>query len=495
LEALRNGCSRDFEEFPTKELEFRKTLGKRMLEVVFQQPPVTARQLRPVVKLIRSTFGLPTSALYSLASIRTNSLALLFADWARVSYSAHWLSHANPEKTLPHPEFQDSGLGERFSAIDIFTAAGSLPTPFWPPLVFPTRPISVSAITARASSLLLQPEDFTTVVRGLRGNWVPENLAIAGLSGIDGTKGTLELFIGTNQSDPPTLPRLALTSFEVTNKQWKNAAKGAPDLSLDRYRKLHGILNLASKADPKPTYVLLPELAVPRSWMFPILRKMGGRNISLIAGLEYRSDLRDPTSLHNEAVISLRSNFLGYETNLVILQPKQSPAWEEERLLKDLGRHLAIGSRPPFHPVYVHGDFTFGVLICSELTDMANRLHFQGRVDALMVPEWNKDLVSFSTLVESAALDVHAFIAQANNRKYGDTRLRGPMKEHYQRDIVRVKGGQNDYFVIAKIDYWALRKFQRHKTPPDGKDEKFKPFPKGFPERMSELRKMSVFGL
>jgi hypothetical protein len=180
----------------------------------------------------------------------------------------------------------------------------------------------------------------------------------------------------------------------------------------------------------------------------------------------------------------------------VIIQPKQSPAWEEELLLKKLGR-IAGSAASSFssHPVYIHGDFAFGVLICSELTDMANRLRFQGKVDAMMIPEWNKDLVSFSTLVESAALDIHAFIAQANNRNYGDTRLRGPMKDHFRRDIVRVKGGENDYFVIAKIDYWALRKFQRNKTPPLGKDEIFKPFPKGFPERLSFFRKVSAFTL
>lgn len=497
LDALRDSCTTDFEEFQKKEFEFRTNFGKRMLEVVIQQPPEMAKHLRPVVKRIRSTFNLPNTGPYSLASIRANSTSLLFADWSRVSYASHWLSRGNAElEDSPRPTLHDTGLENRMTAIDLFTDAASLPTPYWPPLVFPTRPISVSAITAQSFPLLLRPDDFTKVVRGLRGNWVPENLSLVGLSGIDGTESGFELLVSTSQSEPPTLPRLALTSFEVTENQWANAAKGFPDLSLDRYRKLHEILNLASKSDPKPTYILLPELAIPRNWMHSILRKMGGRNISLIGGLEYREDLHNPVYLHNEAVISLRSDYLGYESNLVILQPKKSPAWEEERLLRKLGRiPLSSGSSSLPHPVYIHGDFAFGVLICSELTDMANRLRFQGKVDALMIPEWNKDLVSFSTLVESAALDIHAFIAQANNRKYGDTRLRGPMKDHFRRDIIRVKGGENDYFVIAEIDFLALRKFQRHKTPPESEDEIFKPFSKGFPERLSFFRKVSAFTL
>jgi hypothetical protein len=498
LDALRDGCSGEFESFPSKELEFRKNFGKRMMEVIFQQPPDRASNLRPILESIGSIFNLAATASYRPASIRRKSTDLLFADWSRISYSAHWLSRSNAcdLKNPSRPTRLDLKLGERFSAIDLFTEAGNLPTPYWPPLVFPTRPISVTAITAQSASLLLRSDDFTTVVRGLRGNWVPENLSLVDLSENDKSDEVLELYISSSQSNPPTLPHLALTSFEVTEDQWKKAATGAPDLSLERYKKLHQVLNLASKADPKPTYILLPELAIPRSWIQSILRKMGGRNISLIGGLEYRVDINDPKLLYNEAVISLRSNFLGYDTNFVILQPKQAPAWEEARLLAELKPPLSCPTtKYGFHPVYIHGDFAFGVLICSELTDMANRLRFQGKVDALMVPEWNKDLNSFSSLVEASALDVHAFIAQANNRKYGDTRLRGPMKDIFMRDIVRVKGGENDYFVVAIIKYWALRKFQRHPIPPVGDDEMFKPFPKGFPERLSKFRKVSGFSI
>jgi hypothetical protein len=137
----------------------------------------------------------------------------------------------------------------------------------------------------------------------------------------------------------------------------------------------------------------------------------------------------------------------------------------------------------------MHADFCFGVLICSELSDISNRQRFQGQVDALFIPEWNSDLSTFSALVESAAHDVHAYIAQANNRRYGDTRLRGPLKEHYERDLIRVKGGKNDYFVIEEINHHALRRFQSHPRPPEEKEPTFKPFPIGFPERLSDERR------
>ena len=73
--------------------------------------------------------------------------------------------------------------------------------------------------------------------------------------------------------------------------------------------------------------------------------------------------------------------------------------------------------------------------------------------------------------------DLHSFIIQINNRKYGDTRLRGPYKEAYERDKVRVRGGELDYFVVATLEVEKLREFQRsHRSP----DKPFKPVPTGF---------------
>ncbi len=36
-------------------------------------------------------------------------------------------------------------------------------------------------------------------------------------------------------------------------------------------------------------------------------------------------------------------------------------------------------------------------------------MKFQGEVDALMVLSWNQDLDTIAALIESAALDVHAY--------------------------------------------------------------------------------------
>jgi hypothetical protein len=74
-------------------------------------------------------------------------------------------------------------------------------------------------------------------------------------------------------------------------------------------------------------------------------------------------------------------------------------------------------------------------------------------------------------------MDVHCFVTLVNNRKYGDSRIRAPHKDHWRRDVVRVKGGTDDYFVIAELDIHSLREFQSNVESPS---DPFKPIPDGY---------------
>ena len=111
---------------------------------------------------------------------------------------------------------------------------------------------------------------------------------------------------------------------------------------------------------------------------------------------------------------------------------------------------------------------------------MENRHRFQGNVDCLMVLAWNKDLETFSALVEAAALDVHSNIALVNNRKFGDSRVRTPAKAHYGRDLCRLRGGENEYVVVVELDVERLRAFQSRSKPWPAPGDPFKPVPEGF---------------
>jgi hypothetical protein len=125
----------------------------------------------------------------------------------------------------------------------------------------------------------------------------------------------------------------------------------------------------------------------------------------------------------------------------------------------------------------VHGAWRFGILICNELTDLAARTALRGKVDGLIVPEWNRDVNSFSALVEATALDLPAYIVQINNRSYGDSRVRQPHQDPWLRDLTQVKGGELDYFTVVTLDINALRYFQSQAISPE---RPYKPVPAGF---------------
>jgi hypothetical protein len=149
-------------------------------------------------------------------------------------------------------------------------------------------------------------------------------------------------------------------------------------------------------------------------------------------------------------------------------------------LLRDFGKSWT--SLPAYNkkPVYLHKGFAFGVLVCSELQNVQHRLNFQGAVDCMMVLSWNQDLETFSALVESASLDVHAYVALVNNRRFGDSRVRVPEKINHKRDVCRLRGGENEHVVVVKLDVKKLREFQSRAKRWPGEDDPFKPVPEGF---------------
>ena len=136
--------------------------------------------------------------------------------------------------------------------------------------------------------------------------------------------------------------------------------------------------------------------------------------------------------------------------------------------------------------MYVHKGFCFSILICSDLTNISHRNELRGQIDSLFVLEWNPDVKTFSSLVEAMyASDLHTFVAQVNNRAYGD-KVASALQPRlpYERDIIQVKGGESDFYVL-RFDYHALRKEQRSRSP-----RQFKPTPIGY--KLSKLRKNGI---
>lgn len=367
-------------------------------------------------------------------------------------------------------------------------SAGEGKTPSLLPHLLPTRPYTTQEVSLFLPNKCVFGEDpahvaqqWARYVRAVRGVWVwvtPTEGAPVGEGGSSDVPPSDAAVAVIGRGRGQVRPRLGISSLLTTDDSFRKAASGTPDLSPERYKRLKIVLDQAITAKPRPTHLLLPELALPERWIDTVSGLLRDAGISLVAGVDYH--INGPY-IHSEAVLVLSDDRLGFPSTVQIRQPKALPAaGEEETLLKVFGKAWQPSVTERIKPVYVHQGLCFGVLVCSELQNIGHRRRFQGQVDCVMVLSWNQDLETFAALVESASLDVHAHIALVNNRRYGDSRVRSPAKAHHARDVCRLRGGENEHVVVVELEIERLRSFQSryHRWP--AADDPYKPTPEGF---------------
>lgn len=416
-------------------------------------------------------------------SVRQLSKDLLLADLGRRSYREYWFRENKKEARIPSMPKQLSvhrvlrlGLIREFRR----SVNRELNVPYWPALVFATRPLSIAEMTLVAPSLLARPEALEDAIFALRGARVTANSApFASLE--RGGHGSC-VCVNVPRDRKRRQIVTAVTSFETTDTQWQAAYDGKPDWSLRRYERMRKLINAILTSNKRADYVVFPELSLPRRWVFGVANRLAQNGCSLIAGLENNNA---SGTYRNDVLVALATRWTGYRAHVYVMQHKMEAAHHEVAQLKNPVRRLfKAQNKDDCRPVYIHGNHAFGVLICSDVTNIDNRFHFQGAIDTLFVVEWNSDLNTFSYLVDSASHDLHSFIVQANNRVFGDSRIRAPYAVEWRRDVVRVRGGEEDYFVLATLDVNGLRRFQERFSPRRYERAKgqhtFKPLPIGF---------------
>ena len=345
--------------------------------------------------------------------------------------------------------------------------------------LFPTRPFNMSELYFIHENPFESSDSIAEILRIMRGY-------AKNLKGMPKAQKGQRILEVANFNETPRI-RIALTSWKTEDDSWNAAACRKTDPDQGRYSRLTHLLNQLLKTHGRLDYVVFPELSIPPRWFLGLALKLKTSGISLISGVEYVHHKDDTVS--NQVWASLMHDGLGFRESIIIRHDKDFPAIHEGNELT----HVAGKKLKPEIPertcdIIKHGNFYFGILICSELTNINYRAKFRGVVDAIFVPEWNSDIEMFVSLIEAAAYDVHAYIIQCNNRKYGDTRIRIPAKRHFERDIVKIKGGEEDYFVIGQIDIQRLRQFQSFEVSPTGDSALFKPVPAGF--EIAPYRKM-----
>jgi len=360
------------------------------------------------------------------------------------------------------------------------------------PFLLPTRPYSPEEITELVPECIgfgkAPLQLWASYVRVLRGVWI-NPILLNGEAEHEKEEFKDELKLPNVTVGGRNFKKVivVITNLATDDACWSASACNNPELSLERYTKLSDLVNQAIKLKPKPHYLLLPELSLPLRWVNSISKRLQGSGISLIAGTEYRHV--GEKIIYSQACLSLSDTRLGYHSSVRIWQPKLEPAVSEDKeLISKFGKNWKMFSENEKRkPVYIHNGFCFGVMICSELQNSKARIAFQGEVDALLVLAWNKDLETFSALVEASALDIHAYTVLVNNRNYGDSRVRVPAKESFERDLARLRGGKNDFCVMVELDTKKLRAFQSRAKRWTENGDAFKPTPEGF--EISKARK------
>ncbi|WP_316809221.1 RNA-directed DNA polymerase [Pedobacter agri] len=271
-------------------------------------------------------------------------------------------------------------------------------------------------------------------------------------------------------------PLVALTSYQISDASWKAHVIGTREPDLTRYKRLYELVNsILLTKDRKVDYIVLPELALSQAAVNAISKKIKGSGITLITGIEYDIDRTDGTA-RNRIAIVLPITVDGRTELVQIIQEKIIPAIHEAKELNDsAGLRLVAYNKDKY--IISKNGFTFSSLICNEFLNIDYRSGLRGKIDGLFLAEWNQDIETYNSLVESAASDLHAFIVQVNNRLYGDTRVRAAFKKAHERDVARIRGGLLDYFVICALKVKDLRNFQMNVVSPA---EPFKPVPTGF---------------
>lgn len=293
----------------------------------------------------------------------------------------------------------------------------------------------------------------------------------AGISGI--VKSSLKV----SSKDAKSQINLAIANLRVNEEDISSAVRRdrQPNLSFDRQENLYNILNSAVRE--KADLLVMPEVAIPISWL-PFMVAFSRRNqIGLIFGLEHWVSNGIAYNLIIEALPFKVSG--KYKSCVMTARVKNHYAPAELELLESVRLkpgNLVLKQNAHYHKVSWRG-LSFATYNCFELSDITHRVLFKSQIDLLFACVWNKDTNYYQHILESAVRDLHCYTVQANTSQYGGSCVLRPTKTD-SKTMLYVKGGDNPCVLTAKLDIKGLRDFQYKSKP--GSTDYFKHLPPGY---------------
>lgn len=248
--------------------------------------------------------------------------------------------------------------------------------------------------------------------------------------------------------------KIAVGNVRVNSKDIEDSIRGINTMHPRRLQELSMIINEAARQNVK--LLVLPECYVPFQWMQIIAEQSRKHGILIIVGIEHVI-----SNVTNRKAFNYIATFLPYQVGgLQYVIPKlrlkncYSPA--EVKLIRGHGYEPVEGRE---FDIFEWNGVRIAPYYCFEIADIKARGIFRSEVDIITISEYNKDVNYFSNIVESLSRDVHCICVQANTSQYGDSRIIQPSRTETM-NILRVKGGENQFIMSAEIDVKALREFQ-----------------------------------
>ena len=298
--------------------------------------------------------------------------------------------------------------------------------------------------------------------------------------------------VGASTSDLHESIRIALANIPVSASDIEASYLGKPNLSRARLKPFTSLLNEVSiyrdKGKRKIDIVVFPEVSVPHAWESMLVAWARKHRIGVVCGLEHRVNGRNHAL--NEVLAALPYQTPSGHWNCVpIRRVKRFYSPGEEFILLNEGLKVP-DKMDPYHLFRWRGA-SFAIYNCYELASIEDRSLFKGKVDFIVASEFNRDTNYFSNIVESASRDLHCYVVQVNDSRFGDSRIVSPSKSESMNPL-RIKGGDNLTFLTMSLNLKSLRTHQRkgYGLQKDSKD--FKPTPPGFP--LNELQTRIALG-
>lgn len=232
------------------------------------------------------------------------------------------------------------------------------------------------------------------------------------------------------------------------------------------YDIIRKIIDNASKHGAK--YILFPELSIPFDEAERVLVLAKENNVSVIFGLTHefyviekgeeqriRYEDKDKYScVYARNITVIYDSYVGIVRNYV--KQNLSP-YEIDLLVKN----KVYGVEGNQNKIIINSLVNYAILTCFDATDIKLRASYKDYIDTIFMPVMNKDTEYYSSLIKSLSRDLNIYVVQSNINKYGDSRITGPF-HHYDSDIVKTKGGINNYYVLADVDYNPIKKRVEH---------------------------------